>query len=316
MMASLRSLPKLLDAEIRAKNLHALRFAVRGWVWNVTRPVAPDPIFVIGCSRSGTTVTFETIASAPSLLSFGYEIPQFWDALWGPHHNGWDSEAAGAEHAEPSHRDAAQRHFYSHLGQGQVLEKTCINVMRVPYLFRLFPKARFVYIHRDGRDNVSSMMDGWKHDGHFALAKFLGPFPCEVRINGGEFREWSFFLPPGWRGYNHASLEEVCAYQWLTANRMAREAGRAIPRDQWIQLRYEDIFDRPVELFGEVFARLGLPFDEAIRARCAKLNELPTSIVKGTPAKQKWKLANPGAIERILPMIRPMMNDLGYDAAG
>jgi hypothetical protein len=195
---------------------------------------------------------------------------------------------------------------------GQVLDKTCINVMRVPYLFKLFPQARFIYIHRDGRDNVSSMMDGWRHDGHFGLSKFLGPFPCEVRIDNGEFRDWSFFLPPGWREYNHARLEEVCAFQWLAANRMALDASRRVPPRQWIQLRYEDVFDRPVEMFREVFERLDLPFDEAVRNRCAKLNELPTSIVKGAPGKQKWKQSNPQAIERILPTIRPMMDELGY----
>jgi hypothetical protein len=312
-MPSLRSLHKLLDQEIRAKNLRALRYEARGWYWNVARPKAPDPIFVIGCSRSGTTVTYETIAATPGLLAFGYEIPQFWDALWGPRTNNWESEAAAAEHARPAHRAAAQRHFYARLGAGQVVEKTCINVMRVPYLLRLFPKARFVFIHRDGRDNISSMIDGWRHDGHFGLTKFLGPFPCDVRINDGEFRDWSFFLPPGWRDYNHARLEEVCAFQWLSANRMALDAGRSVPPEQWIRLRYEDIFDRPIEMFRGVFARLGLPFDDAMRDRCAKLGQLPTSIVKGKPAKEKWKQSNPEAIERILPTIRPLMAELGYD---
>jgi hypothetical protein len=312
-MPNLRNTYKLLDPEIRAKNWRALRYEARGWYWSLARPAAPDPTFVIGCSRSGTTVTYETIAAAPQLLSLGFEIPEFWDGLWGPRLNNWESEAADAEHAQPSHRTAAQRHFFQRLGSGQVLDKTCINVMRVPYLFRLFPQARFVYIHRDGRDNVSSMMDGWRHNGHFGLSKFLGPFPCEVGINDGEFQEWSFFLPPGWRDYNHARLEEVCAYQWLTANRMALDAAKQIPAGQWIQLRYEDIFDRPVEMFRDVFDRLNLPFGEAVRSRCAKLNELPTSIVKGAPKKQKWKQSNPQAIERVLPMIRPLMDELGYD---
>ena len=311
-MPSLRNIHKLLDPEIRSKNWRALGYEARGWYWRLAHPEAPDPIFVVGCSRSGTTVTYETVAAGSHVLSFGYEIPEFWDDLWGPQRNQWESEAAGAEDARPEHRAAAQRYFYERLGLGQVLDKTCINVMRVPFLFKLFPQARFVYIHRDGRDNVSSMMDGWRHDGHFGLSKFLGPFPCEVRINDGEFRDWSFFLPPGWREYNHARLEEVCAFQWLTANLMALDASRSVPPRQWIQLRYEDIFDRPVEMFRDVFERLDLPFDEAVRNRCAKLNELPTSIVKGAPAKQKWKQSNPQAIERILPTIRPMMDELGY----
>ena len=231
-MPSLRNLHKLLDPGIRAKNLRALRFAMRGLYWDLMRSQATDPVFVIGCSRSGTTITYETIAMSPHLLSFGHEIPEFWDSLWGPRHNGWESEAAGAEAARPEHRDAAQRYFFQRLGGGRVLDKTCINVMRVPYLHRLFPQARFVYIHRDGRDNVSSLMDGWLYDGHFALAKLLGPFPSPVNIDDGAFKEWSFMLPPGWRDYNDAPLEEVCAHQWLTANRLALEASRQIPAKQ------------------------------------------------------------------------------------
>ena len=76
-MSRLRNLHKLLDPEIRAKNLRALRWELRGLWWSATRPVVPDPVFVVGCSRSGTTVTYETLAAAPEFLSFGWEIQQY-----------------------------------------------------------------------------------------------------------------------------------------------------------------------------------------------------------------------------------------------
>jgi len=313
----MNKLRKLLDPEIRAKNLRALNYAARGLAWDLLHPAQPDPVFLVGCSRSGTTVTYETLAAAPQLLKFGYELPDFWDALHGPLNNGWESEAAGAAQARPEHRAAALRFFYQRLGAGRVLDKTCINTLRLPYLYQLFPQARFVFIQRDGRDNISSMIDGWRHgrtDGGFGLAHFFGPFPEPVAINDGEFNEWHFFLPPGWRDYNHASLEEVCAFQWVSANRLALEAKRLIPAEQWVHLRYEDLFERPVEMFEQAFAQLDLPFTAELRERCASLHQRPTSIVKGTPQKQKWRQHNPEAIERILPMIRPLMEELGYDA--
>ena len=314
-MPRLRNLHKLLDPDVRAKNLHALGWEMRGLWWDLTRPAVPDPVFVVGCSRSGTTITYETLAAVPQFLKFGWEIPQFWDSLYGPLSNGWDSEAAGAEHAQPAHRNAALRYFYQRLGAGWVLDKTCINVMRIPYLHALFPQAKFVFIHRDGRDNISSMIDGWRMgrtDGRFELSQFFGPFPEPVAINRGEFNEWAFFLAPGWREYNHASLDEVCAFQWISANRLALNAKAGIPPEQWIQLRYEDIFERPVEMFRAAFARLGIPFAADLDARCGNLQ--PTSVVKGTPKQQKWRENNPEAIERIMPMIRPLMLEMGYDA--
>src|SRR5512137_3168020 len=110
-MPSLRKLYKLRDAEIRAKNLRALKDAARGLYWDLVRAEFRVPVFVVGCSRSGTTVTYETIAASPHLRSLGHEIPEFWDGLWGPHHNQWDSEAADATSARPEHRRAAQRYF-------------------------------------------------------------------------------------------------------------------------------------------------------------------------------------------------------------
>lgn len=312
-MPKLRNFGKILDPEIRAKNLRELKFQLRGLYWYINRQHVPDPVFIVGCSRSGTTVTYETFASSPELISFGYEIPEFWNSLWGPHQNHWESEAAAESDARPEHRDAALRHFYQRLGVGRVLDKTCINVMRLPYLYKLFPKASFIFIHRDGRDNISSMINGWRHDRHFGLTQFLGRSPVKVEIGGGEFDEWSFFLPPGWRNYNHASLEDVCAYQWITANSLALEAKRIIPSDQWIQLRYEEIFDRPVEMFELAFDRLGITFSDSIRERCATLNARPTSIVNGKPKQRKWESQNPEAILSILEKIEPLMLALGYD---
>jgi hypothetical protein len=315
-LPSLANLSKLLDPEVRDKNLRLLGLRAKEFAWSIIRPAMPDPVFVIGCSRSGTTVTFETIAASGHFLHFDYEIPQFWNGIYGPLNNGWESEAADARHARPEHRDRALAYYYARLGAGAILDKTCINTMRVDYLHALFPAARFIFIVRDGRDNISSMIDGWRlgrTDGGFGLEKFFGPSPEPVAINGGEFHEWHFFLPPGWRDYNRASLEEVCAFQWLSANRLALEASRGIPAEQWIQLRYEDIFERPMDMFREAFERLDLPFDAQMQERCAGLVERPTSIVKGAPKKQKWKEHNPEAIARIVPLIAPLMREMGYD---
>lgn len=312
-MPKLRNLGKILDPEIRAKNIREFNLQLRGIYWDITRPSVPDPVFIVGCSRSGTTVTYETFASSSELISLGYEIPEFWNGLWGPHHNNWASESATESDARPEHRNAALRYFYQRLGVGRVLDKTCINVMRLPYLYRLFPNATFIYIHRDGRDNISSMINGWRHDGHFGLSQFLGPSPERVAIGDGEFSEWSFFLPPRWRDYNNASLEEVCAYQWITANSLALEAKKMIPSEQWIQLRYEEIFDHPVEMFERAFQRLGITFNDSVRERCATLNSRPTSIVSGTPKQRKWESQNPEAIRSIQDKITPLMLELGYD---
>ena len=312
-MPKLKNFHKLLDPEIRAKNLRALREAVRGRFWDLSRQSMPAPVFLLGCSRAGTTVTYETLAASRDLIAIGYELPQFWDGLWGPAHNGWESEAAGAEHARPEHRQAFFRLFYARVGKGRILDKTCINILRIPYLLALFPDAHFVYLYRDGRANVSSLIDGWENDAHFGLTQFLGPSPVPVAIDGGRFAECSFFLPPGWRGYNAATLEQVCAYQWTKANEMALEARALVPPAQWTEIRYEDLLDQPEPTFERVFARLGLVFDGRMGEICASLSQRPTSLVTGTPEREKWRKRNQERVERVLDQIQPMQRRLGYD---
>ena len=309
----MKSITKIFEPEFIKKNLIELKYRGRESIYHLTQPNMPEPIFIVGCSRAGTTVTFETIRSSQDLIYFPYEIPQFWHSLVSPWETNCASEAASGDDAQAEHRNKAFAHFYARLGRGQVLDKSCINVMRIPYLHALFPNAYFIYIQRDGRDNISSLMEGWRQRGRFDLHQYLGKLPDTVQINQGEFDDWCFFLPPKWRNYNHSSLEEVCACQWLTANQMALDAKALIPDDKWIHLRYEDIFDAPVEMFQTIFERLQLPFTEELKLRCTTLNKRPTSIVNGPPKKEKWKTQNPEAIEKILPAIESLMKTMGYE---
>ncbi len=309
----IRNLPKLRDPEIRAKNLEAARLAARELAWELLRPPLREPIFVVGCSRAGTTVTYEALARAPGLLTIGHETPQLWHRIWGPRHRGWESEGATWEEARPAHARAARRWWWARLGAGgRLLDKTCINVLRVGYLARLFPDAHFVYVHRDGRDNVSSLIDGWRKGDHFALSKLLGPLPEPVAIEGGAFTDWRFFLPPGWRALGRARLAEACAHQWVEANRAALRDRRHVAPERWHVLRYEDLLEDPGEAFRRLYARLGLEYTPAARAHCERLAERPTSIVSGPPQREKWKRRNPREVESILDRIAPLQQELGY----
>lgn len=57
------------------KNLHATKLAARGLSWDAAWPIRPGPVFVIDCSRSGITVTYETLAAVRQYLTHAYETP-------------------------------------------------------------------------------------------------------------------------------------------------------------------------------------------------------------------------------------------------
>ncbi|MDO6524840.1 sulfotransferase [Motilimonas sp. 1_MG-2023] len=306
-------LHKLTSADYLHKNLTALKQELKGQWWQITQPNTPDPIFIIGCSRSGTTVTFETLGESNEVVSLGYETPQLWHKLHGPQHNQWHSEAATAEDAQPAHRNAYFKHYYQRLSHGQILDKTCINILRLPYLYQLFPNAKFVFLYRNGRDNISSLMDGWRNHNHFGLNQFLGASPEPVNIEHGEFNQWHFFLPPQWRDYNQSSLAEVCAMQWLSANNLALEAKQLIPPQQWVELQYEQFIAQPVAQINRVCQQLELNFNPQMQRHCEQLSSRPTSMVSGKPEPEKWKKRNYDAIVSIQDTIAPLMQKLGYE---
>src|SRR2546422_118126 len=75
------------------------------------------------------------------------------------------------------------------------LDKLPRNPLRVLYLQSLFPDASFVFLRRDGRAVVSSLMTGWRSGARFGRG-MVPPIP--LAIEGYEGTTWKFLLPPGW----------------------------------------------------------------------------------------------------------------------
>ncbi|HEV3471638.1 MAG TPA: sulfotransferase, partial [Actinomycetota bacterium] len=44
----------------------------------------------------------------------------------------------------------------------RLLDKTPRNALRVPFVDALFPDARYIYLQRDGRENVNSLINAWR----------------------------------------------------------------------------------------------------------------------------------------------------------
>jgi hypothetical protein len=86
----------------------------------------------------------------------------------------------------------------------RVLEKTPKNALRVPFIDRVFPQAHFVYLYRDVRETLASMIEAWQ-SGRFVtypeLPDWRGP-------------PWSLLLVPGWRELAGKPVAEIVAAQW------------------------------------------------------------------------------------------------------
>lgn len=191
----------------------------------------------------------------------------------------------------------------------RLLEKTPENCLRLPFLLSLFPDARIIYLTRGGPGNVNSLMEGWRQPHLFPGYEV----PEAIRIPGDERGRWAFTLIPGWRELVDRPLEEVCAWQWIRCNEaVLAHREQTAGRVPYLTVRYEELVAEPAAVLRRVAGFIGVKYGEEL----GRFGDgLPRINVVSAPGREKWRRQNPEAIGRILPLIRPTMERLGYEAA-
>lgn len=332
-----------------------------------------DPVLIIGCPRSGTTLLYNVLSEVPCLWSIGHESKEIIERYHHPRVKGWESGALDASDLTPQsrafmlhafERSAAPGTFWrqanrfrrrlraNRLWQGikrrgrttgpgaaassalpsrgmgalgtlirgrnrllpgkeaiRLLEKTPENCLRLPFLLALFPGARVLYITRDARSNVNSLLEGWQQPHLFPGYQVPEP----LHIPGYRRERWAFTLIPGWRDLVSSPLEEICAWQWIRCNEAVlahREETQG--RVPYLQVRYEDLVADAGPTLRRIAAFAGVDFEASLAARA---EALPRINVVSAPDRDKWRRQHPEAIVRILPLVEPMMHRLGYDSS-
>lgn len=190
-----------------------------------------------------------------------------------------------------------------------LVEKTPENCLRLPFLLALFPDARVIFLTRDGRSNISSLMEGWLEPHTFP--GYTVPQP--LSIPGYSRPRWAFSLIPGWRELAASPLEEVCAWQWIRCNEaVLTHREQTTGRTPYLTLRYEDLIADPRTALHAIAAFLEIDY-AANFARYA--DKLPEINVVSAPDAEKWRRKHGVEIQRILPLIAPTMERLGYEDA-
>jgi uncharacterized protein (TIGR03032 family) len=239
------------------------------------------PVFIVAPPRSGASLFFETLALAPGVFTLGGQGHSVFDSVasLGPEQRGFESNRLLAEDADP----AVVRNLETMLldrvrdryGQPprtgarglRLVEMTPRNAVRVPFLARAFPDARFVYVFRDPRRTISSALEVWR-------AKTFVTYPD---LPGWDGEPWSLLLVPGWRDLRGLPLEEVVARQWQITTRTLLDDLEALPSERWCVASYDDLVERPGEEIARLCHFLGLGWDHEPAARSVTPPELETA---------------------------------------
>jgi len=282
----------------------------RGVWWDAVKPMPRAPVFVVGCSRAGTTLVYKTFSESKALGSLQKETHDFWTELHPLEEREWKSHALSEADAGESDRLSVSRYFFSHTAKRRFVDKNNQNGLCIPYLHALFPDAYFVYVRRSPGDNINSLMEGWRRPDEFAT--WSNDLPGKVHIDDGAITRWCFFLPAGWRSHLENSLEEVCAFQYQAMNEAILEAKSLVPPRQWIDIRYEDLLADPVNSFRSAFESCGVAFTHDLERHCESVLAKPYNAFSEI-RQDKWRKGrNRVCIEKVLPSLEKLARRMGY----
>lgn len=283
-------------------------------------PEFDRPVFLVSAPRAGSTLLFETLAHFPDVWTIGREshdleadMPELHPAT-----RQYASNRLTAAEATPAVSQAVRCWFGQRLqnraGQEygalpaeqrpaavRFLEKTPKNALRIPFLKAVFPAARFLFLYREPRQNISSLLEGWRSRRFVAYRE----------MPGWPYKEWSFLLIPGWEKLLDRPLVEIAARQWRVANECIWADLQALPRSDWLFVTYEDITRQPAATMQQISQFAGWRWDETVQHAVA--GDLPLShMVISPPVPDKWR-KHEAEITPVLPELESIVKRVaGY----
>lgn len=258
----------------------------------IERPY-PDPVFLIGFPRSGTTLTGKILDTHPQLFTadefsaidqikvhmqqqYGLDLPRDIPKLTSEHlafmHNLYNLKQSGLPAAQ-------QDHIF--------IDKMPLNTLHVPIIHALFPNARFIYVTRHPLDSV--------------LSSFMQYFALNAAM------------------YHFLDIE-TAAHLYKKTRELWLKEKEILPL-KYHELRYENLVNNFDEEVGKMLEFIGVPWNDAVHEFYKERADGPTTLSpsrtqitgKLTSEPQgRWKKYRPH-LEKAIEVLEPVITELGYD---
>lgn len=268
------------------------------------------PIFIVGVSRSGTSLFFHFLRASSELGSLPREGHDLWRTFHHPRFDGWASDYVGAGRLKASERRYVNAYFHSYFSSRRFVEKTPENSFRVPYLLELFPDAFFVEVRRSPCDVINSLINGWRDpEGRFRSYYV----PEDLHIPGHpKRRQWCFALIKEWRTLKSSPIPDIAFAQWEQFVSALSGAGSLVAPDRWIAVHLEDLLGNPLQVAKGLCRAVDVSWEPALEQKLRELLNKPVNALS-PPADEKWKRQNQQEIKKLLPKIAVLAPLTGYE---
>ncbi len=273
------------------------------------------PVFLIGAARSGTKLVRDFISEHPEVDKVPYDI----NYIWRFGNESIDHDELQPDNLNNGAREKIVKHVGNfHKGGELLLEKTVSNCLRVPFVQSAFPRARFIFLVRDGYDVAESVFRQWHAPPDWRyIAQKARTFPLlsapRYAVNYGsrllqqaftKTSEDSSSKPsiwgPAYRGIHDdmatSTLIKVCGLQWKRCIELSMGSFQNIDPENRYLIQYEEFVKSPIDVVTKLSGWLDV--DPRPYHSSARLSTISTSnIGKGRVRLTKQQ------IEQIEPAI-------------
>jgi hypothetical protein len=266
-----------------------LALVSRHLAWRLTHPRPPvlrEPIFMVGCPRSGTGVSVHLFGTHPWVAHWTEAVrtwdPRGFDDPEADHH--WSAEDVTERERRRLH--AWFEWFRQTRGKPRFANKNPRSSVRIDFIRAVFPDAYYIHVIRDGRAVVSSLLQRMERE------------PWRKEVPFGDFCK-----PPDWRRHVRSDPAEQAALQWREIVRHVRDR-RFVLGERYVEYKYEDLCEDPRAVLGATFQAVGLPAEDE------HMTEIPARLTNMND--RSIDLLTAAQIETIEAVERDLLAELGY----
>lgn len=281
-----------------------------------------EPIIIIGAARSGTNMLRDILTQLPGFGTWPCDEINY---IWRHGNARYPHDEFSVERASESIKKFI-RGAFTRVAREQklryVVEKTCANSLRVAFVEKVFPDAKFIFIVRDGRDVVASAMKRWAApldipyllkkarylpvtDASYYVIRYFWNriyrlFSDEKRVS---------FWGPRFEGmeemFKTKSLPEICGAQWACSVQLAAKAFNNMEPKKVFMVKYEDFVSSPVKQLKLIAEFLGVDLKHG------HVRHLVSSVSDSSVGKWKNDL-DAKIMGKVMDYIKPELKEYGY----
>lgn len=229
-------------------------------------PFPDRVIIIIGAARSGTKFLREILSANKQVCAIQYDV----NHIWKIGHQNYAHDEIPADECSEHLAQSIQTHLLraanirGNVKKSILVEKTVSNSLRVDFVRRVFPRASYIHLVRDGRAVVESAYRQWiaKPDIHYLIGKvrslpftnipYLVRYATELARSYAPGKQKMSSWGPRYCGIDEdvslRSLHEVCAIQWAQCVERATKSLGQLNTKNVLITRYEDFVSGPEEL--------------------------------------------------------------------